>query len=204
MAFDSYDSLSAAIASWEERSFTPEKIDEFIALAEAKANRRLQQDFRRRSSGTVTIDADGIGTLPSGFVGMSSLVGPSPGSLPLAQVSWGALTERNPYHVAGYAGAYAISGTTLKVAPITEGAFAVTFSSVLLGLSASNSTNWLLAIAPDFYLFACQAAASAYVKDYQGAALMSAQSDEILNELVTQGNVAEYGNAEMTLSMVTP
>jgi hypothetical protein len=75
---------------------------------------------------------------------------------------------------------------------------------VLTGLSSGNTTNWLLALAPDYYLFGCQAAAAAKWKAYQEAAMLNAMADDILNDLVSQGNVAEYGNAEMTLDMVTP
>jgi len=198
-AFDSYSSLSTAIGSWEERTFTSAETDEFIRLAEAKADRRLRQDFRRRTSATVTTDADGLGTVPSGFVGMTSLTRNLLGSVPLKQVSWDALISRNPYSDADDAMVYAINGTVLRVSPVTADDFICKFSAVLTGLSGSNTTNWLLALAPDYYLFACQAAAAAKFKDYQAAALLQGQADDILDDLVSQGNVAEYGNAEMTL-----
>lgn len=204
MSFDTYATLSAAVGSWEDRTFTPSQTDEFIALTEAKANRRLRQDFRRRTSATINTDASGVGTLPTGFVGMTSLVRDVLGSVPLKQVSWDALITRNPYEIGDDAGVYAINGTALMVAPVTDDNFIAKFSAIVTGLSASNTTNWLLTLAPDFYLFGCQAAASAYMKDYQAAGYLQVQADEILDELVSQGNVAEYGNAEMTLDMVTP
>lgn len=204
MAIGTYAELTTAIGTWEERTFTATETDQFIALAEAKANRKLRQDFRRRTSATINTDSSGVGTLPTGFVGMTSLVRDVLGSEPLKQVSWDALVSRNPYEIGADAGVYAINGTTLMVAPVTDDDFIAKFSSVLTGLSGSNTTNWLLTIAPDFYLFACQAAASAYLKDYPTAMMLQAQADGILEELVSQGNVAEYGNAEMTLPMVTP
>lgn len=204
MPFDSYTTLSAAISTWEERSYATARTDEFIALVEAKANRRLRQDFRRRTSISVVTDASGAATLPVGFVGMTSLVRDVLGSTPLKQVSWDALVLRNPYEITSDAGAYAINGTALMVAPVTADSFIAKFSAILPGLSATNATNWLLALAPDYYLFGCQAAANAYEKDYQGAALLQAQADDVLEELVSQGNVAEYGNAETTLPMATP
>ncbi|RYY67717.1 MAG: hypothetical protein EOO12_00225 [Chitinophagaceae bacterium] len=204
MPFSTYAEVSAALSSWEERTFTSTETDEFIALAEAAANRRLRQDFRRRTSTTITTDASGEATLPSGFVGMTSLVRDVVGSVPLVQVSWDAAIWRNPYEVAVDANAYAINGTALKVAPVTEDTFICMFSSVLTGLSASNTTNWLLTLAPDFYLFYGQAMAAAKYKDYGTAEGLSANALAILDELVSQGNVAEYGNAEMSIAMVTP
>ena len=204
MALGTYEELTAAISDWEERTFASTKTDEFIALAEAKANRKLQQDFRRRTSATVNTDADGLGVLPTGFVGVSSVLRNLIGSVPLRQVSWDAMIERNPYRIGDNAGVYAINGTSIMVAPVTDDDFLIKFASTLTALSAAAPTNWLLTLAPDYYLFGCQAAASAFLKDYSTAMMLQAQADDILADLVSQGNVAEYGNAEMTLAMVTP
>lgn len=204
MAFDDYASLTVALGVWEERTFDVGRTDEFIALTEAKANRRLRQDFRRRTSATINTDADGIATLPSGFVGLTSITRSLLGSVPLAQVAWASLIDRNPYRIGSNAGVFAISGTSLMVGPVTDDDYTIQFSSVLSGLSEANPTNWLLALAPDYYLFGGQAAANAYLKNYQEAMMLQAQADEILDDLVSQGNVAEYGSAEMTLNMVTP
>ena len=204
MALGTYAELTTAIGTWEKRTFTATETDQFIRLTEAKADRKLRQDFRRRTSATINTDSSGVGTLPTGFVGMTSLVRDVLGSVPLKQVSWDALVLRNPYEIGDDAGVYAINGTTLMVAPVTDDDFIAKFSSVLTGLSSVNTTNWLLTLAPDFYLFGCQAAASAYLKDYPTAMMLQGQADSILDELVSQGNVAEYGNAEMTLDMVTP
>lgn len=204
MALGTYAELTTAIGTWEKRTFTATETDQFIRLTEAKADRKLRQDFRRRTSATINTDSSGLGTLPTGFVGMTSLVRDVLGSVPLKQVSWDALILRNPYETSDDAGVYAINGTSLMVAPVTDDDFIAKFSSVLTGLSSSATTNWLLTLAPDYYLFGGQAAASAYLKDYNAASFLQAQADAILDELVSQGNVAEYGNAEMTLDMVTP
>ncbi len=204
MTLATYAELTTAIGTWEERTFAATETDQFITLTEAKANRKLRQDFRRRTSATINTDSSGVGTLPTGFVGMTSLVRDVLGSTPLKQVSWDALVLRNPYEIGDDAGVYAINGTSLMVAPVTDDDFIAKFSSALTGLSDANTTNWLLTLAPDFYLFGCQAAASAYMKDYPAASMLQAQADDILDELVSQGNVAEYGNAEMTLDMATP
>lgn len=196
---DTYAALTTALGTWEDRTFTSTETDQFIRLTEARADRKLKADFRRRSSATINTDSDGLGTLSTGFVGMTSLVRDVVGSVPLRQVSWDALIRRNPYEVSDDAAVYAINGTVIRVAPITDDDFIAKFSAVLTGLSGSATTNWLLTLAPDFYLFGGQAAASAYMKDYQTAALLQGLADNILDEIVSQGNVAEYGNAEMTL-----
>jgi hypothetical protein len=204
MALDTYANLSTAIGTWEERAFTTDETDEFILLAEAKANRRLARDWNRQASSTLTTDASGYATLPAGFLGLVSLRRDLIGSIPLTQVSWDAIDLINPYETADDARFYAISGTQLRVAPVCEDDFTATFDKKVAALSSGNTTNWLLSLAPDYYLFAGQAAAAAKFKSYQEAAILQAQADQILDELVSQSNVAQYGNAEMVLPMVTP
>jgi hypothetical protein len=205
MALDTYANLSTAIGSWEERTFTTAETDEFILLTEALANRRLAADFRRRASATVNTDASGVGTIPTGFVGLSSITRDVLGSVPLKQVSHAAFIERNPYEISDDAQVFALlSSTEFVVAPVTDDDFLVKYSKLVPALSSSNTTNWLLTLAPDFYLFGCQAGAAAKTKAYQEAAMLEGKAVSILDEIVSQGNVAEYGMAEMTLDMVTP
>jgi hypothetical protein len=64
MALDTYANISTAIGTWEERTFTTAETDEFLLLAEAKANRRLARNWNRQASATVNTDASGYGTLP--------------------------------------------------------------------------------------------------------------------------------------------
>jgi hypothetical protein len=205
MALATYSDLSTAIGTWEERTFTTAETDEFILLTEALANRRLAADFRRRASATVNTDSSGVGTIPTGFVGLSSITRDVLGSVPLRQVSHAAFIERNPYEISDDAQVFALlSATEFVVAPVTDDDFLVKYSKLVPALTSSNTTNWLLTLAPDFYLFACQAASAAKMKAYQEAAMLEAKAVSILDELVSQGNVAEYGMAEMTLPMVTP
>lgn len=205
MALDTYANLSTAVGSWEERTFTTAETDEFILLAESNANRKLAQDFRRRSASTVNTDTSGVGTIPTGFVGLTSITRNVSGSVPLKQVSWASLIERNPDRVSDEATVFAIgTSTTFTVAPIVDDDFLVVISGSVPALSSSNTTNWLLTLAPDYYLFACQSAAAAKMKSYEEAALLLGRANGILDEIVSQGNVAEYGAAEMTLPMVTP
>jgi hypothetical protein len=205
MALDTYANLSTAIGSWEERTFTTAETDEFILLTEANANRKLAQDFRRRSSSTVNTNSSGVGTIPTGFVGLTSITRNVSGSVPLKQVTWASLIDRNPDRDADEAEVFAIgTGTTFTVAPITDDDFLVVISGSVPALTSSNTTNWLLTLAPDYYLFACQSAAAAKMKSYEEASVLLGRANGILDEIVSQGNVAEYGSAEMTLDMVTP
>jgi hypothetical protein len=200
MALGTYSDLSTAIGTWEERTFTTAETDEFILLTEANANLRLASDFRRRTSATINTTTAGVGTLPSSFIGMVSLTRDVVGSVPLKQVSASALIDRNPYEDSADAEVYALlSSTTLQVAPVTDDNYLAVYSTVVPALTSSNTTNWLLTLAPHYYLFGCQAAAAAKFKAYQEAAMLDAKANAILDQIISQGNLAEYADAEMTL-----
>lgn len=204
MSFDSYSALSTAVGSWEERTFTSAETDEFIVLAESKANRRLARHWARQATQTITTDASGYVDLPTGFLGLASLKQDLLGTRPMTQVSWDMIAMINPNADANRALYYAISGTQLRVAPVCADDFIATFDKTVAALSSTNTTNWLLSLAPDYYLFACQAGAAAKYKAYQEAAMLQGQADNILEELVSQANVAQLGNAELIMSGCTP
>jgi hypothetical protein len=204
MALDSYSSLTTAINSWSERSFSSGLTDDFIALFESVANKRLGPDYRRLTTATIATNSSGEGSLPAGFVTMRSLTRDLNGSVPLRGTSWAALIGLNPYGYAHDAQYYAIRGSTLKVAPVCEDDFIAVMETKLTGLSGSNASNWLLAESPNAYLFGCLAAAEAYNKNFQEAAVWEAKAMSELDQLVAQSDVAQFGNAEMVLDMVTP
>lgn len=204
MAVDTYSNLIAAIETWSERDYSDSQLDEFIALAESAFNRKLGANYRRKAEATITTDSNGEGTIPSGVIRIESLTRDLSGSVPLAQVSWAALIALNPYEEADEAYWFAIQGTTLRVAPIVEDDFLAVYWAKLTGLSSSNATNWLLDLAPDAYLAMCRSLQAAFEEDEQRAALYEAKAYTILDEVISQANVAEYGSADLVLPGCVP
>lgn len=204
MSIAQYSDINTVLNDWEERSFTTAETDDFILLVESRANRKLARDWNRQATDTITTDATGYATLPTGFLGLVSIKQDITGTVPLKQVSWDAIDLLNPNADADYPNVYAISGTQIRVAPVAEDDFIATFDKKVSALSSSNTSNWLLSLAPDYYLFGCKAAAKAKMEDLASAATYQAVADGILDELVSQSNVAQWGNAAMVLPMATP
>ncbi len=207
MAIDSYTNLKTAITAWATRTgdtdFTGEE-DNFIQLAEAKFNRKLGSDYRRITTATVNTDSTGLATLPTGFVLMRSIVRNVSGSLPLTPTSWAALTTLNPDGISDDAYYYAIRGTSLKVTPITDDDFIATYERTLVALSGSNASNWLLETAPDAYLDMCIAQGHAFNEDWQNAAIYEQRAMGVIDDVVSQGQVAQFANAEVVVDGPTP
>ena len=204
MASTTYTGLTSDLNAYTERSYSQAQADIFMANAEAKFNRRLGPNYRRTTSGTLTVDANGEAPLPSGFVSMRSLVRDLAGSVPLVSVSWDALIRLNPYEVSDDAAFYAIRGTTLRVAPVTEDSYLASYDASLTPLSAGNPSNWLSTEAPDIYLTMVMAEAQAFEEGWSKAAGLEGKAYEMLDDLTNRDVVSQYANVEIVLDMATP
>ena len=199
-----YAELTTAINSYQVKTYTATQTDDFIQQAEAVINRHLGSQYRRSGAATITTDSTGVASLPTGFVMLRSIVRNVAGSKPLTQVPWDALILMDPYAVSSDATHYAIYGSTIKVAPVTADGFLAIYDSAVPALNSTTTTNWLLTLAPDIYLTMCQSQAERFELNPQAAAEHRANGLAELDSLVAQGNVAQYGNVEMALDMVTP
>jgi len=204
MAFGTYSELTTAIGAYMVKTYTSTETDYFIALAESVMNRHLSGQYRRSGLSTITTDSTGTATLPTGFIMLRSIVRDVTGSLPLTQVSWSALSLLDPYAVSSDATHYAIQGSSIKVAPVTEDDFTAIYDSSVPNLSSTTTTNWLLTLAPDIYLEMCLAEAERYEMNPGAADAHKFNGLTELDNLVAQSNVAQFGNAELVLDMVTP
>lgn len=205
MTSTTYTGLTSDLNAYTERSYSQDTVDTFISNAEAKFNRRLGPNYRRMTSATLTTDTAGEATLPSGFVIMRSLVRDVAGSTPLVQTSWDALIRLNPYEVSGDAEFYAVkSGTTLRVAPVTEDSYLAVYEASLTPLASGNPSNWLSTEAPDIYLTMVKAEARMFEEEWATAAGLEGKAYEMLDDLTNRDVVSQYANVEIVLDMATP
>jgi hypothetical protein len=201
MAIATYSDLLSEIDAYTDRSYATSRKAVWVGNAEAKFNRKLTSSYRRLMDTTLTTDSTGLASLPSGFVGLRSIVRDVAGSTPLTQTSWGALIDLNPYELSEDATHYAIQGTYLKVSRVTEDDFLAVFDSKLTALSDSNSTNWLLALAPDVYLTMCLAEEALFTREFATAAGLESTAYGMLSDIVSMDQVAQFGNAELHLEI---
>lgn len=173
-----YTSLKSAVTAWLERdgdTSLSAQLPTIISMSESWLKRQLV-GYQREITTTLAADADGVVALPSDFIGIRS-------------VYFGT----RPYK-------YSISGTSLTVNNGAGYTFDVTYYASLPALSDENTTNWLLELAPDVYLYACMAQASAFSQDWQNAAIYEAKATQFLEELNLQNTVAQYGRAGLVVN----
>ena len=152
MAITTYATLVDAIVDRMNDAALETYAPEFIQMAEAMFNRRLNN---LDMEGTATIPAEAVIPLPTDYKGVRSLHLDDHG--PLTQLSpvdfqtrWADDSEAQPEN-------FAIFGGVINLGPAPDTTYTVTMTYLrtLTGLSASSTTNWLLEAHPDLYLYGC-------------------------------------------------
>ena len=174
MAISSYSELKTAVANWlGGRTDLTSRIPEFIALAEAKFNRELrcaQMETRSYTTVNTASDEPEFITLPGDFQTMRRIRLSSETGKPALEFVSSQQMDSFRYeraNVSGVPAYYSILGTELELFPTPDEDYTVEmlYRANLEALSDSNTTNWLLDIAPDAYLYGALLEAAAFIKD---------------------------------------
>jgi hypothetical protein len=201
VAITDYASLSTAVNDFTERAYDQGTLDRFIGLAEAEFRLSLGPNFARETSTTITATS-GSAPLPAGFLRPVSLIHLTYG--PLSEGTIAAVRERRVWDTSGIPDMFAVTGSTVEVAPSYTGSLTLDYEGTLTGLSSGNTTNWLITNAPQAYLKMVIAMSKAFEEDYQSAATFTASAMQNLTDLGIQSMVAQLGRARPQISGMTP
>ncbi len=198
MAISTYTDLKTEIANYYARSDLTSQLDNFIDLAEAEIQRELKGvDFQ--TTGTVTITT-GSGNLPSGFVGMQSVMWDDGTDYKLTYLP-PQLFDRMLAADTGTANYYTIIGTTIKVADDESGTLNIVYQARFTPLSGSATSNAILTNHPDVYLTGCLKYAAFYMKDFEGFAGYGAAFKIAMAQARRESQERQYaGPLEVTAS----
>jgi hypothetical protein len=175
MALDTYSGLKTTIADYLNRDDLTSIIPSFITLAEAKFNRKLRvRQMVKRA--TATIDTQYF-AFPSDFLQAKELqLNTNPITyLQYVTQNQGDYGSQNVYLSAGKPAYYTIIGSQIEVIPTPDTGYTgeLTYYGKITALSDSNTSNWLLAYAPDLYLYGALLEATPYLKDDERLAVWS-------------------------------
>lgn len=177
MALGTYTELQAAVANWLARpgdaTLTP-FIADFVRLGEA----RISRDLRLRAMelrATAEI-ATGQLALPAGFLEMRHLQLNTDPAVRLELVSSDQIDALRSGQRSGRPRWYSVLGGEIRLAPVPDGLYEVEMAYWRqfepLGIAAPS--NWLLANAPDIYLYASLIEATAFIGNDERLALWAA------------------------------
>lgn len=192
---ETYSELKAEITTYLSRGTDLDSLrDKFIANAEAFFNRKLRVR-QMEEEASLSTDENGDANLPSDFLAARSVRRVGSPNIELRPISMGGENRLSPYDTAGIPRWYSISGSTLRVTPIEQGTLTLTYYEKIPALSDSQTTNWLLTLAPDVYLYRCLSEAHIFDRDFDAALGFQQQADIRIAELEGLDDHARYHNA---------
>ena len=194
MTIATYGDLKTAIGNWTHRSESDDRVAEFIALAEAKLNRRLRVRQMETALAATSISSALI-TRPTDLVAFKSLWSTSDGNPPVEQKSLEyVLNNGSDGSIPNY---YAWDRSYLRFNTDAGEVEGVYYASIA-ALTTTNATNWLLTAHPDLYLMASLAEFGRYAGHKNGPQWI-AESMALMDELNTQDNRDRFSGNTLTV-----
>ena len=194
MAISNYTNLQTSVESWFKRDDLTAQIPDFISLAESVMQVRCKL-VEFEATATVTITA-GVGTIPTGFVGMRSVYWNDSLSQPLSYItpeqfdamrSWG---EGDTYF-------YTISGTTIRTSNTETGSVIMTYNAKFTPLSNGSPTNAIITNYPEAYLYGTLAQAYIYAEDDKNTEKYSSLFSGALDRINENNAARKYAGATL-------
>ena len=211
-----YSGLQAAVTEYlarEQDTTLIARIPSFVQLAEAKFNRQLfvrQMEARATALVNLASGEPEFISLPSDFQSMRRIRLSSVDGKPRLEFMSGSQLDEYRFATANVAGRpryFAILGGELELAPTPDAAYTIemVYRAAVPPL-ASNSSNWLLALAPDLYLYGALLESAPYIKEDERIPTWAAGLASALEALNRLGLVSTFNAGPMRLGVsgVTP
>ena len=166
MAITTYAELQSSIGDWLNRDDLTSVIPDFIALAEAQFQRQIRHR-KMITRSTASLDSRYSAT-PSDWMESVSLILNTDPITKLEYVTQEGINEsRTGSSAGGRPKEFTMTGTEIELYPSPDSAYTgelVYFAKIPV-LSTTNTSNWLLDLSPDIYLYASLIQAAPYLAD---------------------------------------
>jgi hypothetical protein len=218
VSITTYSTLVSAVTEYlarDQDTTLVARIPDFIILCEAKLDREIRHARGQKRSYTTfdTTDTEPeFVTLPTDFKSMKRLrLSGVSGKPTLDYMSQRQLDEFR-YSIGDATGQprfFTIFGSEIEAAPVPDDDYEIeiVYDALLSGLNDSNSTNWLIDIAPDVYLYGTLLEAAPYMRDIDGMLPIWAAGFSSAVESLNRDNLSMQFNAQplvMRTSGATP
>lgn len=177
MSITTATELKTAIANWMHRSDLKERMDEFIALAEAGFNRDLRARAMEADFASVAL-VNNAATLPTDFLAFKELRFDGSPAYTITPAPIEYIRSKQPY--TGSPVSFALTQSTVVCDGV--GSIKGTYYKAIPTLT-TNAANWLLSSHPGVYLFACLREANLYAQDAENANLCGQRAQMLLDDL---------------------
>ena len=171
-----YDSLVTGVTEYlarDQDATLIARIPTFIQLAEAKFNRELYvRQMETRATTVIDTGADEpeMISLPDDFQSMRRVRLSSVTGKPLLQFLSGAQMDEYLTSIADVASRplyFSIFGSEMELAPSPDQDYTIemVYRANIPALTSTDTTNWLLTLAPDLYLYGALLESAPYIKE---------------------------------------
>ena len=189
------------MADWLNRADLTAQIPDFIALAEARFNRDLRLNSMLQRDTTVAT-ADYV-ALPTDWLEHVSItpIGTN-NDAPLVYLSNEEFNRVRLQNLTGLTRYYTIqeNNILLNPAPAVGGVtLELFYYGKIPALSVSNTSNWLLARAPDLYLYGSLAAAEIFLQNDERLPLWASAVETIIGSLKAESERAKYSQGNLAV-----
>ncbi len=170
-----YASLQSAVTEYlarDQDTTLIARIPSFVQLAEAKFNRQLfVRQMERRAIAVIDLRSSGpeFVALPSDFQSMRRIRLASVTGKPCLEFKSGVQIDEYRFGISNVPARpryFTVLGNELELAPTPDAAYTIemVYRQAVPPL-ASSGTNWLLALAPDLYLYGTLLESAPYIKE---------------------------------------
>ena len=215
MAITSYTTLVTACEEWLARTGDTtlnSRVPDFITLAEAKFNRLLYfPQMEKRSYTTVTTSSSEpeFITLPSDFQTMRRIRLSSVSGKPKLDFMTGTQADEYRYSIGNASSQpkyFTIFGTEIELIPTPDSNYTIemVYRAKISGITSSNTSNWLLTLAPDLYLYGCLMEAAPYIKDDERIAIWASGMHNALDQLNQLGKKQAFNSGPLEIRSSGP
>lgn len=203
MALEDYAGLKSAITTWTARADLAPQADDFIDLCEAEINRTMR-GMKQITTVTLTPDANSRVTLPADYIQFRNVATLTPQRISLDAMPPGGMDDANPLRTAGGPPMFSVDGSTILIMPPTVDNIELEYFAKIPGLSATNTTNWLLAKAPNVYLYGCLKYAFLFTRNSQGVEAYALLFTKAMDEVLQEERTAIWSRARARVQGATP
>ncbi|QCI67524.1 phage adaptor protein [Phreatobacter stygius] len=198
-AFADYSELVIAAGEYLNRADLVDVMPRFVAMAEAKINRRLR-DRRMLADVTLTPDETGTCSLPADFLEVERVEAQT---APPRLVAAAAGRYAAGFSQPGGPSVYTITGTALTLRPASATPVVLSYFQALPALETAL-TNWLIQAYPDIYLYAVVFEAATYARDAASAGAAAQLFGDALEAADVDNRRARWSNVGFRSLEATP
>lgn len=202
-----YSSLSTAIQEYlarDQDDVLGGRIPSFIRMFEAKMNRELfVRQMEKRATALVDLASDEpeFISLPADFQSMRRARLSSVTGKPCLEFKSGTQMDEYRFGVSDVAGRpryFTVFGDEIELAPTPDAAYVIemVYRAKIPPLS---TTNWLLTLAPDLYLYGCLLESAPYIKEDGRLVTWGALYKSALDGLNNLGLTSTFNAGPMTV-----